>query len=156
MKAELLDESTVQLFTYGAASALLKVDIAGIACWTLRGPLTAKVVACARHDFAAYLERRSVLAVVVRLEQAAILLPITDIVTCRLADTPPVLRSIPAALVVSPAHMESLKQYAQAMAEHGIMRRVFTDPAQALGWATAKGLALLPFPPELPCFQETQ
>jgi hypothetical protein len=143
----------VQIFTYGAAGALFTVDKNAIGTLRLRGVITPAIVAQAHADVAAYVERRSVQA----LATDALNASCEASVFWREPElVPEVLRLIPCALVMQPQHADGLYRHMVRCARAGLLRRGFTQFDPAHRWATEKGLALQTFPPELPCFLETQ
>jgi acyl-CoA reductase-like NAD-dependent aldehyde dehydrogenase len=144
----------VRFYTYGAAGALLTVDKQAIATMRFRGPVTPRVLSQSLYDFADYATRRAVQAAVWRLEDTHMVCGFEGSVM------PPeersmVLRKIPAAVVVQEEHFAQAAAHVYRLTQSGMIRRAFLSYAPALDWARQKGLALQPFPPELPYFRET-
>ena len=125
-----------------ATGACLALTDSGVLIVTMDGPLTeAGINAIKSAVIADYSDR--VLAFVADYRRSLIALDGAVLDSLLVGEQPHAAPQLPAALLVRQDSVELFAGHALRMAQHAIMRRVFLDEAQALGWAEERARRLM-------------
>lgn len=123
-------------YTRYATSADMVLTDDGVLIVTLEGPLTDDGINSVKR---AVVDRYGdrVKAFVVDFKRSLIALDGSALDAMLEGEQPGAAPRLPAALLVRPDMLEMFAGHALRIAQHAIMRRVFLDEAQAVGWAAA-------------------